>query len=212
MRKLLCIFVFLYVSMSDEMIIQAIAEYPYLVDIYLYGESVGDGVARARTYFSALDELLSRESASDALSDYGINVAYTYCAAYQTELEDADTHDMFVAQALLDILNEVDDEIHISYVTQDCSPLSTLSTITIHGAQVTVTINSEWHTTEQHATVDKEAVETYGGQIKYDQKNSFISDSTIVNGMCEPECGYWQSKWGKRCRRRNGFRFSFSLR
>ena len=149
-------------SMTDEMLIQAIADYPYLVDIYLYGESVADGIDVARTYFSALDELLSRDTAAEALSTYGLNVAATHIASYQTDAEAGDYQDLFVARAVLDILNEVVEDVGSITDSGEYSLTDLTVEKTIHGADVVVLFRDENHDTEDHAAADQQIITQYG--------------------------------------------------
>jgi len=149
-------------SMTDEMLVQAIADYPYLVDIYLYGESVADGIEVARTYFSALDELLSRQTAAEALSTFGVNVADAHITSYQTDAEDGDYRGLFVAQAILDILNEVVGGICNTTDSEDYSVTDLTAPVTIHGASVIVTYYNESHDAAYHAAYDQQIVNQYG--------------------------------------------------
>lgn len=93
-------------QMSDDALVQAVADYPYLVDIYLYGDGVSDGIEVARQYFSALNELLLRNNATISLANYCSDACYAYNA---TE-DDADSdslHSQFVSKAMSDILSAV---------------------------------------------------------------------------------------------------------
>jgi hypothetical protein len=58
-------------EMTDEQLIRAIADYPYIGDIHLYGISVFDGIEQVKEYCDALKELLSRPNYQDALKLYG---------------------------------------------------------------------------------------------------------------------------------------------
>lgn len=57
-------------TMSNRDLVKALASYPYLVDIYVYGMSVSDGIDVVKTYCSALDELLKRDGGIVAINDY----------------------------------------------------------------------------------------------------------------------------------------------
>ncbi len=153
---------FILNSMTDEMLVQAIVDYPYLVDIYLYGESVADGIDISRTYFSALDELLSRQTAAQALSTFGLNVADVNITNYQAGSEDRDYHDLFVAQAILDIINEVANGIDNASSSEEYSVTDYYAPVTMHGASVVVIFRDETHAAELHAAADQEMVNTYG--------------------------------------------------
>ncbi len=57
--------------MTDEALVTAIAEYPYLIDIGAYSGTDAENLATLCTYFSALDELLSRENHQEILKTQG---------------------------------------------------------------------------------------------------------------------------------------------
>ena len=48
-------------KMSDQELVSAIADYPYLVDIYAY-DSIGEGIDKLAENCDAYAELISRES------------------------------------------------------------------------------------------------------------------------------------------------------
>lgn len=102
-------------AMSDEQLIQAIADYPYLVDIYVYGSSAAEGIETASGYFSALKELLSRDSAKESLLSGGVELACAYLASgYAADADGAADHRVFVSGALMDIVNYVNGDGRIS--------------------------------------------------------------------------------------------------
>lgn len=64
-------------TMSNRDLVEALASYPFLIDIYLYGQSVSDGVRSVRKYCSALNELLERDGGIEAIHDYLIDESVT---------------------------------------------------------------------------------------------------------------------------------------
>ena len=61
-------------NMSDRQLVYAIADYPYLCDIYLYGVSISDGIDQVKQYCSALGELSKRTSFHESLEKYGTEI------------------------------------------------------------------------------------------------------------------------------------------
>lgn len=150
--------------MTDEALVKAIAEYPYLIDIYLYGSSVADGIEVARSYFSALDELLSRNTASESLTKYGLTIANSYYASYNRSSAERDSHDLFVGSALLDIYEYVNDGVSAMYmdgtvVNGSYIALDDVSRST--GSQVVLWVMPETHTEAEHDAADQEILDTY---------------------------------------------------
>lgn len=70
-------------NMTDEALVTAIAEYPYLCDLLVYGTGIEDGIQTTRSYFSALDELLNRDTAQEALKTYGVRIVKEYSSKEQ---------------------------------------------------------------------------------------------------------------------------------
>lgn len=142
--------------MTSSALITAIEEYPYLVDIYLYGIGPEDGVDVSRSYFSALDELLSRED--------GIADLMAYCADALTataSLQNTVTDDAigFELTALMDIVNSVSENV--------ASPAVVLPTtsyvLTPNGSRVMGFLYIEEHTRAEHQTYDiSQIVNVYG--------------------------------------------------
>lgn len=63
--------------MTDKALVRAIAEFPYLIDIGLYGNFPKDydtGIQRVQTYCSAMDKLLSKKNAAEILERYSTEV------------------------------------------------------------------------------------------------------------------------------------------
>ena len=57
-------------KMSDQELVSAIADYPYLVDIYAY-DSIGEGIDKLAENCDAYAELISRESGKNSMLKYG---------------------------------------------------------------------------------------------------------------------------------------------
>lgn len=159
-------------EMTDEQLIRAIADYPYLVDIYAYGDSVEEGIAVTRTYCSALDELLSRDTGTDSLATYGVQLANYKYSLYQNATRDRDNNDLFEARALMDILGASDVFVEVE---DNAVTLSTSEKYiyTVDGYRVLAYLFEETHSEDTHWIADNEAVETYAvtlvspGSCKY---------------------------------------------
>lgn len=89
-------------AMSNDELIEALAAYPYLVDLYVYGSSVHDGVEVLKTYCSALNELLKRDPELSSLGDY----LSANSTAYPPSTDSEDTFN-FEYNALTDIFMAV---------------------------------------------------------------------------------------------------------
>ena len=132
--------------MSDEELVSAVASYPFLVDIYLYGDSVSDGINVARSYFSALDELLSRNSGLSSLYAYGVQPAQLLLAKTSSQISE---DDHFVSKALIDIYNA-----SISSKAIDSNNSVNASYTTPNGTPLAVSYYTEVHTQEEHRQLD----------------------------------------------------------
>lgn len=159
-------------QMTDKRLLDAVASYPYLVDIYLYGNSVSDGIAVARTYFCALDELLSRESAADTLT--------SFVAQSQTALASAISQGemptySFEQRALTDIFLYCNDNQIASVAT---TAVVEDYVQTPRNSDVIVLFTSEEHTAQFHALADSEVIATYSVTI-------------VKPGSCEYNCHYF---------------------
>lgn len=89
-------------AMTDEELIRALADYPFLVDIGVYGKSTEESIETVREYCSALDELLSRETAAASLDDYGRKLADAYGRAADEDSEDSGHYEVVES-----LLNEI---------------------------------------------------------------------------------------------------------
>ena len=76
-------------AMTDEELIQALADYPFLIDLNVYGKSTEESIETMRGYCSALGELLSRNTAVDSLDGYGRKLADAYGRAAEEDGENA---------------------------------------------------------------------------------------------------------------------------
>lgn len=141
--------------MTSHALITAIKEYPYLVDIYLYGTGPEDGIDVSRSYFSALDELLSREDGIADLTAYCAN-AITSVANMQNAENDTIG---FELTALMDISNTVSEN-----VANPAVNLPTTSyVLTPNGTRVMGFLYIEEHTRTEHQSYDiSEVVNVYG--------------------------------------------------
>lgn len=81
--------------MTDKALIQAIADYPLLIDLYLMG-TVEDGLKVLPDECSALKELLSRNTAKTSFLTDGIEIMH--------ELKEADENSISIS-ALYDIIS-----------------------------------------------------------------------------------------------------------
>lgn len=138
--------------MTDEELVNAIASYPYLIDIYCYGEKVIDGIEVSRSYFSALDELLSRETGTQSLAEFGVKKANNYYTNYSTRGSDDGLRDLFVANALMDILNAQTDAPENAVANRRSST-------------VEVYIGQELHTAAVHRAWDQEILRVYNATL-----------------------------------------------
>lgn len=154
-------------TMSTEELIYAIAEYPYLVDIYVYGNSVDDGVQVARKYFSALDELLSRKIDHSYLISCTLPIAKQFQVKADSTRGVESDHYKFVSFALFDILVSLDEELNnnTEMFSLPFDPNSTAIIFTPNDSAVMVFIMEEEFTEEQHALADQKIVSTYGAEL-----------------------------------------------
>ena len=134
-----------------------------MVDIYAYGDSAADGIEVSRRYFSALDELLSRESASEALTKYGLTTANRRYAMYNSD-SGGDSHDLFIGNALLDIFEYVNENVNATYLdgaVVNGSYIALNNVNSVPYSSVDVYIYEEIHTNECHDAMDQVILDTY---------------------------------------------------
>lgn len=153
-------------KMTDEQLVRAIADYPYLVDIYI-GDTMSEGLEQFKGTCDAYNELMKREGGAESFVKYSQNVI--------SEMKDNPREDgrtVFVTQALEDIVEELKGHNKldaINYATSSSGPT------TPNKNPVPYTTPSESHTSAYHATLDKEVVTTYGVKL-------------VRNGSCKYNC------------------------
>lgn len=149
-------------AMSDEQLVQEIADYPYLIDIYAY-DSMEEGLKIFSENCDAFSELMSREGGVQSFEKYANELIESYDIKCR---EDGRTD--FVKVALADII-----EYYESENETDGLCYSTTVPKTPNENAVPYTMPSEPHTTAYHNTLDNEVVSTYGvtlvrtGSCKY---------------------------------------------
>ena len=162
-------------KMTDENLVYAIADYPYLVDYLAYGEDV----LRFSKYCSAMGELLSRETCADSLKKYSRQIIEEYKSNPRE-----DGRSTIVSYLLQDITEAVSNK------TRPNSGTRLLNYVfTPNGSKVYVTYPSESHTTAYHQAADADAVSTYGislvrgGSCTYNH-HSYAWYSTASTNNC----------------------------
>lgn len=156
-------------NMTDEALVQAIADYPYLVDIYVYS-TTSKGLEEFQNYCSAYKELMSRSSAKQSFLSSGITLMNSY-------EKKSDERSEFVQEAMNEIITTLYDDVIIYKSYDEKSGISTYAAITTpNGSSVTAYYDSyEAHSTDTHTTADNEAVSTYGV-------------TKIASGTCKYNC------------------------
>ena len=141
--------------MTDAELVDALASYPYLVDIYLYGSGVSDGIEVVRTYCSALDALLNRETGLEAMRKYLLNYSSPNSAALL-----CNTNSTFSSRAIWDIFSTFGHQQVRQYPT--VSQTSTSFVRTPNGTQVQVATYYEPHSSSYHTDLDfQEVIRNY---------------------------------------------------
>ena len=154
--------------MSNKELIEAIAEYPFLIDIYVYGNTINEGIQVTRKYFSALDELLSRDGSYVALIEYALPIAEQCLAKAGSEHSNEASHNRFVAAALMDIIKTLDEdinELNTIYDSRLFGDYTTTRILTPNGSEVVARIYTETHDDTFHADKDQEICEQYGVEL-----------------------------------------------
>ncbi|MBQ7817945.1 MAG: hypothetical protein IJ388_04030 [Oscillospiraceae bacterium] len=160
-------------AMSNDELVAALASYPYLVDIYLYGDCVQDGVEIVSTYCSALNELLKRDPELNSIKNY-----LSSSTSYISTMSAAGTSeaDSFENTALLDIyLSTADTQETFSSNANRAAEY----VYTPNGTAVRVREKAETHTTTHHREVDAELVQ------------SVYHAELIEQGTCLYNCHYY---------------------
>ena len=161
--------------MSDENLVYAIADYPYLVDYLAYGEDV----VMFSKYCSAMEELLSRETCVESLNKYSKQII----EEYQVKPRE-DGRSVVVSYLLQDIAETV-----CTKTGSNPGPSRSDVVYTPNYTPVLVTHPSESHTTAYHQVADADAVSTYGvslvrqGSCKYNH-HSYAWYSTSSSNTC----------------------------
>lgn len=179
--------------MTDEALIQAIAEYPHLVDIYAYGDTLSESIEVTRVYFSALDELLSRNTAIQSMLDYGVSLATEYLSTASSRTISNSTHDTFVSNALFDILEATTSDITVSFNVDDSIAIPFSDTTTVYapnGTPVTVVIVTAPQDPDALAAKNQEFVEIYNVTL-YAQGNNKYNCHSYAWYSTAPTNSYW---------------------
>ena len=162
-------------KMTDEDLVYAIADYPYLVDYLAYGEDV----FKFSKYCSAMRELLSRETCADSLKKYSKQIV----EEYKTKPRE-DGRSTVVSYLMQDIAEAVSETTWLN-----SGGLRAYYVYTPNGSSVSVTHPSESHTAAYHQAADADVVATYGvslvrgGSCKYNH-HSYAWYSTASTNNC----------------------------
>lgn len=153
-------------EMSDEELVKAIADCPYLVDIYAY-DTMKEGLLQFQETCDAYRELMGRENGKKSF--------ITYSQVLIDEMNERPREDdrtEFVSLALSDIARQLEREKDNGVVC-----LATTSGVkTPKGSSVSCLTPTETHSATYHATLDNEIVSTYGVTL-------------VRNGSCKYNCG-----------------------
>lgn len=151
--------------MTDEALVTAIAEYPYLCDLHVYGcGTMEDGISVSRHYFSALHELLTRDNAQEILKSYGVEAVRMFADSAR----EADSNEVFVANMLAELINTIcnDDVISIDYSfsvqLKGGVYVGSATVYTPKGTPVTCAVYSDSDSKADHLAEDTKFVNTYG--------------------------------------------------
>lgn len=146
-------------KMSDDAVVQAVLDYPYLVDIFAYND-IQEGYESFANYCSAFGELLKRDSAIQLLETYGESNARSLTSL-----------DSFQVHALSDIQN------YLLYSNARSlgfpSQIGSQTIYTPNGSAVQAIKFNEPDTASAHNVEDAKIVQTYGvtlvlpGSCKY---------------------------------------------
>lgn len=152
-------------KMSDQQLVRAIADYPYLVDIYAY-DSIGEGIEKLSENCDAFAELMSRNSGEKSMFKYGKQIVE------KSEVNAfGEARGEFVSYAIDDILEYLEG----NHALNDEYHLAKTGPKTPNGSSVSYSTNTEWHNNNYHKTLDNEVVSTYGVTL-------------VRNGSCKYNC------------------------
>lgn len=132
-------------TMTNEELIYAVAEYPYIGDIYLTGDNLREGIESVSKYSSALEELLEREIPQD---NYKKIVATIKDDFYKTMMED-------IGDVIYGDLAEQPSMYAYTYVT------------TPNGTSVSVQTKTESHTAAWHEQYAQEYLRGFAVSMLY---------------------------------------------
>ena len=152
-------------EMSDEELVRAIADYPYLIDIYVC-DTMDEGLKQFGETCNAFCVLMKRQSGAEAFIKYSKIIINE-----MKEKPRSDGRTEFVSIALSDISKQLEKSIE---TVMTCYTSLSAPT-TPNGSSVSYITPSENHTTAYHATLDNEVVSTYGVTL-------------VRNGSCKYNC------------------------
>ena len=141
-------------QMNEKQLIEAIADFPYLVDIYVF-DTIEDGLEHFKNTCSAYAELITRNNYQSSLNLYANELI-----DYYKENPRCDGRTEFVCEALRDLIQTVNSE-NCDMNRSSETPVRS-APITPSGYTVYYTTPTESHTGSYHATKDTEVVTTYG--------------------------------------------------
>lgn len=95
-------------NMTDKQLVYAIADYPYLIDIYVCG-TISEGLEKFKEQCSAYNELINRNGGVEKLIEYGSKIIDEY-----KEYPRADGRTEFVVLALQDMIDCLEEELEIT--------------------------------------------------------------------------------------------------
>lgn len=154
--------------MTDEALIDAILAYPFLCDLHAYGfGTIDEGIETSRSYFSALDELLSRDTAATSLKTYGLASVESIASEITNEVSD----EAFYAGALAEIITAVCDDTVVSIEygkNPSAEPLVEVAVYTPKGTRVDCSKISETHPASDHLNWDNALQARYNITKLYD--------------------------------------------
>lgn len=146
--------------MTDEALVTAIAEYPYLVDLGVYG-SIDESVPICCEYFSALNELLSRDTAQQAMSTYGLQVVEN--AAQLASADNDDFENVFLTYKMRELVNYICDDaaIEVSF-NEEVGTYTVWKTVyTPKGTAVKCYVTTEGDSKSYHLSEDQRLMSLY---------------------------------------------------
>ena len=153
-------------EMTDEQLVRAIADYPYLIDIYIC-DTLNEGLEKFKDNCDAYKELMERKNGVDSF------VKYSKQLIFEMEKEPReDGRTEFVTLALKDIAEQLkaNAKVEVLNITSRIS-----GPVTPKGSGVPYYVIAENHTSSYHAARDKETVNSYGVTL-------------VRNGSCKYNC------------------------